>query len=464
VDAFFMDNWQFKQNLTFNLGLRYEYFSPYTEKYNRIANLAVSPAYNAVAVVTPGMKDPFSGNTLPDSLIYGKPNMISPRIGIAYKPFKKRSLVIRTGYGLFFNGSVYQTFVNKLSAQPPYANTANLVTSANNILTLANGFPQVASDTIANTYAVDPNYSPAYSQNWNFSLQGNIRRTLSLEVSYLGVKGTHLDTNIIPNQAAPGSALTAAQRRPIPYANAFTYDTSWGNSTLNSLSVRLNRRFNRGLSWYGTYTFAKSIDDASAVGGIGGTPAQYPFNILAERGLSNFDQRHVMNTNFMLTSPVSDRGLLRNGGIWNKLLKDWTLNGGITASSGTPYTAFVSGNSSSTAGTGLSGTTRAQATGAPIDGGRFFNLAAFTTPPAGSLGNAGRNTIPGIARWNLNASFGRSFNITERRRIEFRIESSNTLNHPNIVGVNAVVNGANYGLVTGVSGMRTVQGVVRIRF
>ena len=70
-------------------------------------------------------------------------------------------------------------------------------------------------------------------------------------------------------------------------------------------------------------------------------------------------------------------------GIWNKLLKDWTLNGGLTASSGTPYTATVSGNSSSTAGTGLSGTTRAEATGASVDGGSFFNLGAFTTPPAG---------------------------------------------------------------------------------
>jgi hypothetical protein len=331
-------------------------------------------------------------------------------------------------------------------------------------LTLENGFPLIGSDTIANTYAVDPNYNPAYSQSWNFSVQGNLTRSLNLDVTYLGVKGTHLDTNIIPNQAPPGSQLNALQRRPIANANAFIYDTSWGNSSMNSLAVRLSRRFTRGVSWYGTYTFAKSIDDASAVGGVGGTPAQYPFNISAERGLSAFDQRHVFNTNFVLTSPVSDRGLLRNGGIWNKLLKDWTLNGGISASSGTPYTATVSGNSSSAAGTGLSGTTRAQATGAGVEGGNFFNLGAFTTPPAGTLGNAGRNTIPGIARWNLNASFGRSFNITERRRVEFRVESSNTLNHPNVVGINTVVNGANYGLITGVSGMRNVSAVVRLRF
>jgi len=458
-----MDNFQFKPNLTFNLGVRYEYFAPYTEKYNRIANLDISPAYNAVSVVTPGQNAPYSGN-LPNSLLNGKTTMISPRLGIAYKPWTKRSWLIRTGYGLFYNGSVYGTFVNKLSAQPPYANTANLVTSPTNVLTLQNGFPAVTSDTIANTYAVDPNYNPAYSQSWNFAVQGNVTRTMALEVTYLGVKGTHLDTNIIPNQAPPGSALTALQRRPIPYANAFIYDTSWGNSSLNSLTVRVNRRFTRGVSWYATYTLSKSIDDASAVGGIGGTPAQYPFNISAERGLSAFDQRHALNTNFVFTSPVSDRGLLRNAGIWNKLLKDWTLNGGLTASSGTPYTATVSGNSSSTAGTGLAGTTRAQATGATVDGGSFFNLGAYTTPAPGTLGNAGRNTIPGIPRWNLNASFGRSFNITERKRIEFRLESSNTFNHPNIVGINSVVNGANYGLITSVSSMRSVDAVVRLRF
>ena len=79
---------------------------------------------------------------MPNSLINGKTNMFSPRIGIAYKPWTKRTWLIRTGYGLFFNGSVYGTFVNKLSAQPPFANTANLVTSSATPLTLQNGFPR----------------------------------------------------------------------------------------------------------------------------------------------------------------------------------------------------------------------------------------------------------------------------------------------------------------------------------
>ncbi len=200
-----MDNFQFKPNLTFNFGMRYEYFAPYTEKYNRIANLAIAPGYNAVSVVTPGEANPYGTGTLPNSLINGKPTMFSPRVGLAYKPWPKKTWLIRTGYGLFFNGTVYGTFVSKLSAQPPFANTANLVNSAATPLTLQNGFPAVSSNTIANTYAVDPNYSPAYSQTWNFEIQGNVSKTVVLDVTYTGVKGTHLDTDIIPNQAPPGS-------------------------------------------------------------------------------------------------------------------------------------------------------------------------------------------------------------------------------------------------------------------
>jgi hypothetical protein len=464
-DGFVMDNWQFKPNLTFNIGVRYEYFSPYTEKYNRIANLAISPAYNAVAVMTPGSINPYSNQALPDSLVYGKPTMFSPRFGIAWKPWPKKTWVFRTGYGLFYSGSVYGTFVSKLSAQPPFANTVNEVTSLTTPLTIQNGFPAAATNTITNSYAVDPNYNPAYSQTYNVEVQGNLSRSLVLDVTYTGVKGTHLDTDIIPNQAAAGSALNAAQRRPIPNASVFLYDTSWGNSVYQGLSARLNRRFSHGISFYATYTFSKAIDNASALGSVGTSAAMYPFNISNERGLSNFDQRHQLSANFILTSPVSDRGFMRNAGIWNTIFKDWTLNGSLTARSGTPYTATVSGNSADAAGTGsISATTRAQATGLPVTGGQFFNLAAFTTPAAGALGDAGVNTIPGIPRWNLNFSFGRSFAISERRRIEFRVESTNTLNHPNITGINTVVNGANYGLITAVSAMRTMDAVLRIRF
>lgn len=464
-DGFFMDNYQFRPNITFNLGLRYEYFSPYTEKYNNIANLAINDTYTAASVVLPGSVNPYSGEKLPDSLIHAKPYMLSPRLGVAWKPWPKRTWVIRTGYGLFFSGSIYSTFVSKLSAQPPIANTANVVSTTSSPLNIQTALASASSTEpsgyISNTYAVDPNYNPAYSQTYNFEVQGNIMKTLVLDVTYLGVKGTHLDTDIIPNETVPGINTV----KPIANSGPFLYDTSWGNSVYQGISTRLNRRFSHGLQFYTTYTFSKAIDDASAVGSIGSSASEYPFNISNERGLSSFDQRHTLSSTFILTSPVSDRGFMRNAGIWNTLLKDWTLNGTLTATSGLPHTATVSGNSADTSGAGsIAATTRAEATGLPVTGGQFFNLGAFTTPAAGTLGNAGVDTIPGIPGWNVNFSFGRSFQIGERRRLEFRVESTNTLNHPTITGFNSVVNSSNYGLITAVSGMRTMDAVIRIRF
>jgi hypothetical protein len=134
----------------------------------------------------------------------------------------------------------------------------------------------------------------------------------------------------------------------------------------------------------------------------------------------------------------------------------------LTATSGTPFTATVTGDPS---GTGFTGISRAQATGAPVTGGSgFFNTAAFTVPLQGTFGNAGRDTIPGIANFSLTASFFRSFRLDDKRRMEFRIDSTNPINHVNITQINTTVGSINYGLPAGAGGMRTLTATVRLRF
>jgi trimeric autotransporter adhesin len=118
-----------------------------------------------------------------------------------------------------------------------------------------------------------------------------------------------------------------------------------------------------------------------------------------------------------------------------------------------------------TAGTGVIGTLRAQATGAPVAGGSgFFNTAAFTTPVSGTYGDAGRNTIPGIPYYSLTASFFRSFRIDDKRRFEFRIDSTNPLNSVEIRGINTTVGSINYGIATNAYAMRSVTATARLRF
>jgi hypothetical protein len=323
-----------------------------------------------------------------------------------------------------------------------------------------NAFQTAATQAAVNTYAVDPNYRTPYAGSWNLSLQRDFGKGLFADLTYLGTKGTRLDVKTIPNEAPPGSAASLSQ------STLYTYDQSNGDSIFHALQLRLNRRFNRGLSFQGFYQFAKSIDDSSSFGGAGNTTAQNWLDLAAERGLSSFDIRHQFTLGFVWTSPIAGPGShVAADGKVGRLLKDWQISGNLTAQTGNPLTARVLGNTQQLAQTGGIGSGRASATSEPIDeGAGFFNLAAFTVPPVGTYGDAGRNTIPGPGTVSLNAALARSFTFAERRRVEFRLETTNLLNHVNYSNLYTVVNAVNYGLPSSAGAMRTLQAVVRFRF
>ena len=216
------------------------------------------------------------------------------------------------------------------------------------------------------------------------------------------------------------------------------------------------------------YTFSKSIDDASSFGGVGGTVAQNWLDLAAERGLSSFNRTSVFTFNWVYTSPFGNpTSRYASGGWAGRLLRNWSLTGGLTAESGTPLTACVLGKEAGAlAQTGGTCSLRADATGEPVSSGDgLFNPDAFRVPPAGLFGNAGRNTIPGPGLVSLNATFGRSFQFGDtRRRLEFRAEANNVLNEVNYTNYATVVNSTNYGLPTAASAMRTLDVVMRFRF
>ena len=464
--AYVNDDWRVRPNFTVNAGLRYEYFTPFTEKQGHIANLDIAPGFTGVAVVTPGNSGPYTGG-FPDALIDPDKKLFSPRIGIAWRPGKKRPLVVRAGYGLFFNGSIYNQFPSRLASQPPFATTASITTSTARVLTLQDGFAAAPKQDVTNTYAVDRFYRVPYAQTWNLNLQQTLSRGFVVEMGYQGTKGTRLDLQRLPNRAAPGSPLTAEQRRLIGNATGFTFDTSIGNSIYHAGQLRLTRRFQKGISANLSYTYAKSIDNASTFGGGGGGGvAQNDTDLRAERGLSSFDQRHALSMGYYLLSPVGERGLMKTSKWGPRFLGNWSLSGSMTFNSGTPLTARVLGNLANS-GTGAVGSGRAQATGTGIhDGAGLFNLLAFTLPPAGHFGNAGRNTIPGPSRLSMNVAFGRSFRIggDARKRVELRVESANFANHVSFTSFGTVVNASNYGLPLAAAPMRSFNALLRFRF
>jgi hypothetical protein len=260
----------------------------------------------------------------------------------------------------------------------------------------------------------------------------------------------------LPNRALPGDPLTAQQRLMISDASTFTYDSSVGNSTYNAAQVNFQRRFARGASFQILYTFSKAIDNTST---LGGGPVYIPNNLSAERALSPTDQRHTLRLNYNYQSPIANT----RSGFVADMLRGWTVAGVLNATSGTPFTAVVTGDPS---GTGYTGNSRAQATGLPVtDGSGYFNPLAFAIPATGTFGNAGRDTIPGIPNFSLTASFFRSFRLDDKRRIEFRMDSTNPINHPYVTGINTTVNSIQqYGLPTRAGAMRSITATVRLRF
>jgi hypothetical protein len=410
-----------------------------------------------VAVVTPGSPGPYTGR-FSQALIDTDWNNVSPRLGLAWRPWEKKRTALRFGYSIFFDGSVYQRLPTRLTAQPPFARTSNFQSSPTLVLTMENPFTGPQNVSVRNTYAVDRNYQVPYVQAWSFSFEQPFPRGLVLELGYQGSKGTRLVIQRLPNRAAPGASLTAEERRRIGNASGFTFDTTEGNSVYHGLQVRFARRMQRGIAWQSQYVWSKSIDNASTIGGAGSTVAQDDRNLSLERGLSAFDRRHALTFSSMLAAPW------RN--VW---LRGWSLTGNLTAQTGTPLTARVLGQAADAAGSGATGSGRADATGAPVaprNDGEPYNLAAFRAPLAGLFGSAGRNTIPGPGSVILNATFGRGFALREasRFRLDLRVESNNVLNKVNITTWGAVINAYNYGLPANAGAMRSLFFTARVRF
>ena len=460
--AYAQDDLRLKAGLTLNFGLRYEYFAPYTELRGHLANLDVSPSFTAAQVVTAGESGPYSG-PLPSSLVRAEPRNFSPRLGVAWRPFSRRNIIIRSGYSIFYSGSPYAQIASQLAAQPPFATTASLITSVAAPLTVQNGFAAAPGTTITNTYAINPDFRLAYAQTWNFTIQNTLPHGFVIDTEYIGTKGTNLGIVENPNRLAAGSV--SQPQLQIGDATSFSYQTYGANSSFNAAQARITRRLSRSVSAMILYTFSKSIDDASSFSGTGGTVVQYLNDLSLERGLSTFDQRHNLSTTFQLSSPVGIRGFLRNAGWRTTLLRSWNFQGTFSAASGTPLTAYISGNLSNTGGLAGAGNLRAEATGLPISapGYAYFNPAAFTTPPAGQFGDAGRETIPGPFRISLNSAMNRSFRFGDTRRtLTLSLTASNVLNHVAITSFGTTVNSATYGLATAASATRSVT--LRMRF
>jgi hypothetical protein len=444
-DAYATDDWRVGPEFTLNAGVRWEYGAPATELYGRLANLEIAPGFTSASPVS-------------QSLLQPDRSGIEPRIGIAWRA-SGSSLVVRAGYGVYYDTSVYQNIALQLAQQPPFSKTLSVQNSAADPLTLANGF--VASPlTTPSTFAVNPDFRVGYAQIWNVTLQRDLPGSLQVAATYVGTKGTRGTQEFLPN-TYPAGALNPCPTCPV----GFAYLTSNGNSTRESAQIQLRRRLHNGLTASISYTFSKSLDDDAALGGQGAstTPPNYVIaqnwlNLSAERGLSTFDQRHLLNAQAQYTTGMGMKGGTLLTGWRGALLKEWTFLTQITAGSGLPETPIYL---EPVEGTGFTGTIRPDVTGAPVSP---LKPAFYAAPLPGQWGTAARDSIIGPAQFSFNASLGRTFRVSDKLNLDLRVDSTNALNHVNYSAWNTTVNNAQFGLPAGANPMRSMQTTLRLRF
>ena len=452
-DLFVQDEWKVRGNLTLNLGLRYEYVSPFSEVDNRIANLLLNTGFTSVLPVLPGQPG------LPGTLVRPDRNNFAPRIGIAWKALPKT--VVRAGYGINYNTGAYGTIVQQLAFQPPFSTTQTNVESASLPLTLQNGFLTSAPNLITNNYAVDPNYRLGYVQIWNADVQQEISHAVVVNFDYTGTKGTRLDIVDDPNRTFTGIR--------IPGTQPFLWESSLGDSIAHAGTVRVRKRLEHGISIGGSYTFSKSIDNASTIGGGATVVAQNAFDLAAERGLSSFDQRHRFTADYLWELPFGHgKRWLTEPGIMRGVFGDWQWSGDWTIASGLPFTARVLGNFADV-NRGTNGTLRADVTGAPVtlpDPGvtAWFNTAAFIAPPTNQFGDAARNSVIGPPTRLFDMALTKVFPMKESRMLEIRAQATNVFNTPQFTSIDTIVDSPSYGRVIAAGAMRAIQVTARVRF
>jgi hypothetical protein len=450
--AYVNDDWRISPGFTVNIGLRWEYWSPVTERYGRLVNIDAGPDFSsATAMVARDSGTP---------LIHADANNVAPRAAFSWRPLAASSMVVRGGYGIYYDTSVFEPIALLMAQQAPLSTNLRLQNSSAHPLTLAQGFPAAGANGFP-TFGIDPNFRLGYSQNWQVSVQRDLPQGMQMVVTYLGIKGTRAEQQFLPN-TYPNGAVNPCPACP----SGFTYLESNGNSTREAGQVQLRRRLRSGFTAQLQYTYSKSIDDAALGGrGQGGTViAQNWLDLSAERGLSNFDQRHLVNLMAQYTTGMGLHGGTLVNGWKGAMFKEWTIGSQINAGTGLPLSPVYP---AITNGSGVLGSIRPDYTGAPLYAappGFFLNPASYAAPQPGAWGNAGRNSITGPAQFGLNASLGRTFQATDRVSIDARLDATNALNHVTFQSWNTTAGSAQFGLPSAVNAMRTVQLTLRARF
>ncbi len=422
-------DWRVSPRLTINLGLRYEYAAPFTERRNSLLNLD----YSALPA-TPRL-EPVNRGVAPDR------NNWAPRAGLAWRLpggwwWTGKEAVFRAGYGVYFSPEIaieaYDLVRNGIRNERNQTDGSRAP-----LLTLANGFPRTATTGFPTYFGLDPKARTAYVQQWTAGVQRQLPAGVVAEVAYLGAKGTRLGRfrtfntplRVVTGENLPPRPGELQTLRPFPSLGPIIQRQHISNSIYHALQIKAEKRMARRLSFQGSFVWAKSIDDSDSVinGLFDSVGAQDERNLRLERGLSFFHVGRRISGGFLYQLPGT-RAL-------GRLLGGFELSGIVTMQDGTPLNpVFFAADFANSGTPNRPSVVPGRKIGLPRSersADRFFNTDALREPEPFTFGNAGRNILPGPGNNLLDLALGRRFAAGEGRSIEFRAEFFNAFNHPN---------------------------------
>src|SRR5579871_1198376 len=471
IGAYIDDTWKFTPKLTITLGLRWEVEQPFYDaaqnetnvqlNYPGIPNIANVPDMSQHPVLVregtgafyQGINFAYVGASVPgfpiaplqtardgrlgDRMIQTSWLDFAPRVGIAYSPDSK--WVLRTGFGIFFSqeskNSIFdmeRSVAGRATVLGNYGqNSGAPNVTMQNFISTAQLPVQIGPGTI---WGTQYNLPITYSQEFLLNIQRQIARSTTVEAGYTGVLDRHVLILNNANAPLPGTGNSFI-RSPYPEFSTIEELLGAGTGNYNAGSLKLTQRFSSGLSTLVGYTYGKALDDGSAIRGVNND--QYPENprcLLCGYGLSEFDVRHRLTASVLYSLPFGKgKPILNHGGLLNALVGGWQLSGIFTKQTGAPLntTAWdAAGSGSTTPSNRLNATGISPYLSNPTPN-EWFNPAAFGNLVAGTFGTMGRDSLIGPGLTNLDLSGIKDFSITERQRVQLRVETFNVVNHPN---------------------------------
>ncbi|MFN7939381.1 MAG: TonB-dependent receptor [Bryobacteraceae bacterium] len=494
-EFYIQDSWKITPRLSLEFGLRHATWPSFDAKWGNIAMFFPNLYNPAQAVrvspstgqIIPGSGFRYNGMGLPGNgfpaaaagrvrnaddpevkrLFQGLPNTLTttdmslfqPRFGLAWDPFGKGRTSVRLGGGVF-NSRFYFNDATLLGGNPPLQ--AQAVVSSGSV-------DNPGGTSVAPLFPIpvtmhDPYIKHPVTYNYSLTLQHELPQQFLLEVGYIGKLSRHLVSEININQLPAGTV----QRNPgvnvdalRPYAgySSIRHSGQRGSSNYNAMTTTVERRFTRGLSLQGAYTWSKSIDFGSSFRDI----AMNSYDLSRERGLSDFDRAHIVVISYVYELPFFKSAMkpLR------ATLGGWQISGFSSFQSGLPASVTVPGDPAGVSGgapqrpnvLGSAVLSRGERTET-----RYFNTAAFATPAAGTFGGAGRNIIRQPGTNNFDFTLAKHFPIREHWRVQLRAEMFNALNHLSFNRLEMQLGNRGFGSVTGADPARVIQFAMRLEF